>query len=117
MSSMHFAHTLLHSKGLIVKKKVLKDNPKIADRLAKYYEKHFTEPVYDRKNPFHLECVEAYERIEKTSNIPLEKIKFDKVKMHWKRLRSEKFLDSVDASAILLKNLRNEYLNIITILF
>ncbi|CAM2696705.1 unnamed protein product [Rotaria socialis] len=104
-------------QGLTTKTEIIRDNQKIANRLAKYYKKHFSEPEYDNKNLFHIECIEAYKRIEETASIALGQIKFDEVRMYWQNLKAKKSLDSTDTSALLLKNLPHEYLNIITTLF
>lgn len=104
-------------KGLSTNGKICRDNQEIVCTLANYYEKHYSEPVYSRNNPFHIECALAYERIEKLPNIPLEKITLGEIEKQWKKLRPKKLSDSTDTSAFLLKNLPYEYLHIITILF
>ncbi|CAF3412718.1 unnamed protein product [Rotaria socialis] len=104
-------------QGITVENKTVKDNQKIVSRLAEYYEKHFSKPIFNSKSPFHMECIEAYERIEKNVKIPMEKIKLEEVIEQWKGLKSKKSLDSTDTSAQLLKNLPQEYLYRITTLF
>ncbi|CAM4908212.1 unnamed protein product [Rotaria socialis] len=104
-------------EGITVENKTVKDNQKIVSRLAEYYEKHFSKPIFNSKSPFHMECIEAYERIEKNVKIPMEKIKLEEVIEQWKGLKSKKSLDSTDTSAQLLKNLPQEYLYRITTLF
>jgi len=71
---------------------VVKDKQEIAEQLAEFYEKHFTEPAFDSKNSTHLECLEAYERIKIASRFPVYQIKLRKLfcsekilllKSHW----------------------------------
>ncbi|CAF1170931.1 unnamed protein product [Didymodactylos carnosus] len=71
-------------RGLTTNGGVLKGNQEIADQLANYYEKHFSEPVFDVNNTFHLECIESYEKIKNTQNISLGKIKLEEVVLQWK---------------------------------
>jgi hypothetical protein len=104
-------------KGLTTSNGILKDNQQIADQLANYYEKHFCDPIHDNNNLFHLECLEAYEKIKNTPNISLCQIKMEEVILQWKKFASKKSLDSLDNSAFLLKQLPAEYMNTITVLF
>jgi hypothetical protein len=54
--------------GLKTRCGIVKDKQEVADQLADFYEKHFAEPTFDRKNHSHLECREAYERIRLSPN-------------------------------------------------
>lgn len=55
----------------------------------------FSTPTYDSNSAFHLECLCSYDRMK----------------------NSKKSLDSVNTSAFMLKQLPDEYLNTITVLF
>jgi hypothetical protein len=104
-------------RGLKTTNGIVKDKQEIADQLADFYEKHFAEPTFDNKNPFHLECIEAYERINLSPNFTLEQIKIEEVILQWNKFAPKKSLDSVENSAFLLKQLPSEYLGTITVLF
>jgi hypothetical protein len=104
-------------RGLTTPNGVVKDKQEIADQLAEFYEKHFAEPAFDSKNSFHIECLEAYERIKIAPRFPLDQIKIEEVILQWKRFAPKKSLDSVENSAFLLKQLPLQYLGTITILF
>ncbi|CAF3541531.1 unnamed protein product [Rotaria sp. Silwood1] len=104
-------------RGLKTPNGVVKNNQEIADQLANFYEKHFAEPTSDSKNYFHLKCLEAYENIKHSSNLPLDQIKIEEVILQWKKFAPKKSLDSVENSAFLLKQVPSQYLGTITVLF
>ncbi len=95
----------------------MKDNKEIVDQLANYNENHFSEPIHDNNNIFHLEYLEAYERIRNIPNISLCQITIEELIVQWKKFASKKSLDSLDNSTFLLKQLPSEYFNTIKILF
>ncbi|CAF4227808.1 unnamed protein product, partial [Didymodactylos carnosus] len=104
-------------QGLKIQKSVIKDEQKIADELANFYEEHFSAPQPNLNNPVHVECLEAFERIKLTPNLPLAQIKFEEVQLQWKKFASKKSLDSVDNLAFLLQQLPPQYFCTITALF
>ena len=66
-------------RDLTTKNDIVKDNQMIVNNLLDYYERHFAQPVHNPNNPYYIECIEAYKRIENTPNIPLQKIEFDEI--------------------------------------
>ncbi|CAF3609920.1 unnamed protein product [Rotaria sp. Silwood1] len=104
-------------RGLKTPNGVVKNNQEIVDQLAKFYEKHFAEPSPVSKNYFHLKCLEAYENIKHSPNLPLDPIKIEEVILQWKKFAPKKSLDSVENSAFLLKQIPSQYLGTITVLF
>jgi hypothetical protein len=83
-------------RGLTKPNGAVKDKQEIADQLAEFYEKHFVEPAFDSKNSFHLQCLEAYERIKIAPRFPLDHIKIEEVILQWKNFDAKNLLDSVD---------------------
>ena len=104
-------------KGLTVNSKRIIDPKEIVETLANHYEEHFAEPKPDVNNPFHQKVLSIYESISLMPNIPLEKISINEVMKEWKKFAPKKSTDSMETSALLLKKLPDEYLNILTILF
>ncbi|CAF3241985.1 unnamed protein product [Rotaria socialis] len=104
-------------RGLKTPQGIERDHQKICDNLADYYEKHFSESIYNINNAHHTKCREAYTQISYTPNIPLQKIKIEDVIKQWKKFKPKKSMDSVNTSAFLLKNLPTEYFQVITVLF
>jgi hypothetical protein len=104
-------------KGITTSHGIIKNNQEIVNMLADHYEKHFELPIHDINNPFHIECINAYNEIENGPNLPLQNIEYEEVLKQWKKLASKKSLDSTNTSAYLLKNLPSEYINVITVLF
>jgi hypothetical protein len=93
------------------------DDTRIVETLADYFEKHFKEPDYDEYNQEHLLAIKTYRQIQYTPNIPLEQITLNEVYLEWKKFKPKKSSDSTGTSAFMLKQLPNEYIGIITILF
>jgi hypothetical protein len=104
-------------KGLKTLNGVVKDNQIIADQLADFYEKHFSESIFDNSNDFHLKCLKTYGRIKYSPNFPLNQIKIEEVITQWKNFAPKKSLDSVENSTFLLKQLPSRYIGTFTILF
>ncbi len=104
-------------RGLKTPNGVVIDKQEIADQPAEFYEKHFAEPTFDSINPFHIECLEAYERIKISPKFPLDQIKIEEVILQWKKFAPKKSFDSVENSAFMLKQLPSQYLGTITVLF
>ncbi|CAM4791024.1 unnamed protein product [Rotaria magnacalcarata] len=104
-------------RGLKTPQGIERDHQKLCDNLANYYEKHFSEPIYNTNNAHHTKCREAYTQIAYTPNIPLQKIKIEDAVKQWKKFKPKKSMDSVNTSAFLLKNLPIEYFQVITVLF
>ena len=79
--------------------------------------KRFQEPIYDEINFFQVEAVSSYKQLEYTLNIPLEQITFYEDFAEWSKFKGKKATDSIGTSAYMLKQLPQEYINIITVLF
>ncbi|CAF1301594.1 unnamed protein product [Didymodactylos carnosus] len=109
-----FHHCAPPFRGLTTTSGVIKDHQKIVDILADFYEKHFEAPVHDPNVLAHAEAIEAYKNVFYIPNCPLEKITMEEVEFTWKRTRKKKSTDSEGTSAFVLKQLPDEYLNILT---
>ena len=104
--------------GLTTVNKIKEKDPKmVVEMLAEHYEKHFSMPLYNSRNPTHVQAVNTYENIGREPYYPLEQIRFEEVLMEWKRFQPKKSTDSVSISAFLLKKLPMSYIAIVTILF
>ncbi|CAF3563883.1 unnamed protein product, partial [Rotaria socialis] len=104
-------------KGIKNGSEIITENTKIVEILANYFEKHFHEPEYDKSNSEHLLAIERFNQIEYTPNMPLEPITMNEVQLEWKKFKPKKSSDSVGTSAFILKQLPEQYLGIITVLF
>jgi hypothetical protein len=104
-------------RGITTPNEIIKNNQEIVNLLADYYEKHFEQPEYDIDNHYHIGCIDIYDKAAETSNIPLQSIKYDEVLKQWKKFASKKSLDKTNTSAYLIKNLPDEYLQTVTVLF
>ncbi|CAF3364924.1 unnamed protein product [Rotaria socialis] len=117
-----FAKPSFHSfsppfHGLSIDKQKITISQEIVDKVADFFEEHFQEPKHDLNNPAHTEAIISYNQIEYTPNIPLEQITILEVNNEWKKFKGKKSTDSMGTSAYMLKQLPQEYITIITILF
>ncbi|CAF1687071.1 unnamed protein product [Adineta ricciae] len=104
-------------KGLTVQNARLTDPQKIAEKLADYYETHFSKPQHDVANPMHQRSIDIFENLSYMPAIPLEQITYEELVREWRKLLPKKSIDSAGTSAFMLKKLPCEYLNLLTILF
>ncbi|CAF1151065.1 unnamed protein product [Adineta steineri] len=104
-------------RGLTIGSEKITDGNKIVETLANYFETHFKKPQHDNNNNEHVQSVEIFENIEYTPNIPLEPITVVEVLQEWKKFKKKKSLDSTGTSAFMIKQLPQEYIGIITVLF
>ncbi|CAF1431228.1 unnamed protein product [Didymodactylos carnosus] len=109
-----FHHGSPPFRGLTTTSGVIKDHQQIADILADFHEKHFEAPVHDPNVLAHAEAIDAYKNVSYIPNCPLEKITMEEVEFTWKRTRKKRSTDGEGTSAFLLKQLPDEYLNIVT---
>ncbi|CAF3397386.1 unnamed protein product [Rotaria socialis] len=104
-------------RGLIMSTHKITNSQDIADTAADFFEIHVQVPKYDVNNPVHVDAIISYNQIEYTPNVPLEQITINEVLNGWKKCKGKKSTDSVGTSAYMLKQLPNEYMGILTILF
>ncbi|CAF1501089.1 unnamed protein product [Rotaria magnacalcarata] len=104
-------------RGISKDSRKITNTQEIADTIANFFEKHFQEPAYDINNPIHQEAIDSFKQIEYTPRVPLEQISIKEVVDEWMRFKGKKSTDSAGTSAFMLKQLPQEYMGIITILF
>ncbi|CAF3697342.1 unnamed protein product [Rotaria socialis] len=103
--------------GISKDSRKITNTQEIADTIANFFEKHFQEPAYDIDNPIHQEAIDSFKQIEYTPRVPLEQISIKEVVDEWMRFKGKKSTDSAGTSAFMLKQLPQEYMALITILF
>lgn len=104
-------------KGLTIENDKITDPKKIVDVLANHYEEHFQQPQHDENNLKHINAINVFENLQYLPAIPLEQIKYQEVLREWKNLSPKKSTDSAGTSAFILKQLPDEYIQIMTVLF
>lgn len=104
-------------QGLSKDSQKITNAQEIADTVANFSEKHFQEPAYDINNPVHREAIDSFKQVEYMPKVPLEQISIIEVISEWKKMKGRKSTDSAGTSAFMLKQLPQEYMQIITILF
>jgi hypothetical protein len=105
-------------KGLTVDDgRKITDPEEITSMLADHYERHFAPPEFDKSNPAHINFITQFNELANEPNYPLGEITYAEVYGEWRAFKPKKSMDSANTSALLLKKLPPQFIQIVATLF